>query len=154
VRSNAKPWSNRYRRSTDVKVEWMVVSKPAEAPFESGSGKAVSAERVAEQVLVAVSALETSFRALGLLGTGGMGKEDEDIAIRTSPCEGGTEKVWGVGYNQWRGAEVARVGRCGERAVRLVRLWLGRRRRVVDRTGVCGGFARVFGWQVAITEGY
>ena len=35
-----------------------MVSKPAEAPFESGSGKVVPAERAAEQWLIAVGALE------------------------------------------------------------------------------------------------
>jgi len=63
----------------------MVVSKPAEAPFESRSGKTVFAESAAEQLLVAVGALETSFGTFGLPGAGRMRKEGEDIAVRTSP---------------------------------------------------------------------
>ena len=62
-----------------------MVSKPAEAPFESGSGKVVPAERAAEQWLIAVGALETPFRAFGFRWTGGVGKKGEDVAVRTSP---------------------------------------------------------------------
>ena len=65
----------RYRRSTDVNTEWVVLSKPAEAPFKNGGGEAVSAERTAERVLIAVGVLETPFRTFGLRGTRGMGKE-------------------------------------------------------------------------------
>jgi len=57
-----------------------MVSEPAEAPFESGSGKTVVAERAAEQVLVAVATLDIPFGSFGVLGTGGMREEGKDIA--------------------------------------------------------------------------
>lgn len=81
MRSDAKPWSNRYCRSTDVNMEWVVVSEPAEAPFESRSGKAVFAEGTAKQLPVTIGALETPFGTFGLLGAGGMGKKGKDIGV-------------------------------------------------------------------------
>jgi hypothetical protein len=40
-----------------------------------------------------------------------------------------------VGDNQQGGTEVARVGRVGERAIRLVRLWVSSRGKVVEGMG-------------------
>lgn len=58
-----------------MNVEWAMVSEPAEAPFESGSGKFVFAKRATEKVLIAVRALEGSFWTFRLLGTGRMREE-------------------------------------------------------------------------------
>ena len=73
--------AQRDRRSMDMNIERMVVSKPTEAPFKNGGGETVFTERTAKRVLIAASALETPFGTLGFRGTRGMGKEGKGIAV-------------------------------------------------------------------------
>ena len=59
-----------------------------------------------------------------------------------------------MGDDQRSGAEVGRVWRGEDWALRFVRLWVGRRGRIVEIRWVCGCFVGVVVLEAVASKGY